>query len=85
MLIRGTVFHSSNCPGSLRETDLFTHSGKCAVINYCYYGPKEVPDSDRTKGGREEKGDHGVLKMYVPVSGRVRARASTLAIMTPRY
>lgn len=57
MLIRGTVFHSSNCRGSLRETDLFTHSRKCAVINYHYYGPPYILTSDRTKGGREVRGD----------------------------
>lgn len=40
MLIHGTVFHSSNYQGSLKETDLFTHCRKYAVINYHYYGPK---------------------------------------------
>lgn len=52
MLIRSTVFHSSNCPRSLRETDLFTHCRKCAVINYHCYEPKLAPDSDRSREGK---------------------------------
>lgn len=67
MLIRGTVFHSSNCPGSLRETDLFTHCRKCAAINYHYYEPELVPDSDRSRGGREARG--GVTSREHPCWG----------------
>lgn len=76
MLIPGTVFHSSNCPGSLRETDLFTHCRKCAVINYHYYKPKLVPDSDRSRGGREAWGGVGIQKTSRLGSGCVRAQTS---------
>lgn len=80
MLIRGTVLHSSNCPGSLRETDLFTHCRKCAVINYHYYKPKLVPDSDRSKGGREAWG--GVCMQKTTVVG-VQVWESTNTLCTP--
>lgn len=85
MLIRGTVFHSSNCPGSLRETDLFTHCRKCAVINYHYYEPKQVPDSDRSKGGREALGGVGIQKTSEWVCEGTNIHCtSTLAATAPR-
>lgn len=74
MLIRSTVFHSSNCPGSLRETDLFTHCRKCAVINYHCYEPKFVPDSDRSRGGSEAWGGVSIQKTSVQGSWGVRAQ-----------
>lgn len=43
MLIQSSVFHSPNCPGNLKETNLFTRSRKCAVIKHHHCGLTSVP------------------------------------------
>lgn len=51
MLIQSSVFHSPNCPGNLKETNLFTHSRKCAVIKHRHCGLTSVPTGGRGPGG----------------------------------
>lgn len=52
MLIQISVFHSPNCPGNLKETNLFTRSRKCAVIKHHHCGLTSVPKAE----GRGEEG-----------------------------
>lgn len=61
MLIQSSVFHSPNCPGNIKETNLFTHSRKGAVIKHHHCGLKSVPD-------REGRG----LGIYTGWGGRGR-------------